>query len=146
MDVKAYLKQANTSSYNSYEKCSIFLYYKFLRTHHPRGARYHFGTGIPFVSKIQCTIRRVNSKRPGMCQSDSVRRSRDVCEGICNTERYYIFRIIANMGFCFLVMTEQILRMSPQGQNASRDGLVKLWEAVLLFSVLLLCEITTSFV
>ena len=43
-------------------------------------------------------------------------------------ERYYIFHIIANMGFWFLVMTGQALLMSPKGRNASRDGLVKLWE------------------
>ena len=38
-------------------------YYKFLRTHHARGACYHFGTGISSVSKMQCTTRRVKSKR-----------------------------------------------------------------------------------
>ena len=31
-------------------------YYKFLRTHH---ACYHFGTGIPSVSKMQCTTQSV---------------------------------------------------------------------------------------
>ena len=60
--------------------------------------------------------------------------------------RYYIFHIIANMGFWFLVMTGQALLMSPKGQNASRDGLVKLSEGLLLFSILLLCEKTTLFV
>ena len=38
------------------------------------------------------------------------------------------FYIIANMGFWILVMTGQALLMSPKGRNASRDGLVKLWE------------------
>ena len=32
------------------------------------------------------------------------------------------------MEFWFWVMTGQALLMSPKGQNASRDGLVKLWE------------------
>ena len=32
------------------------------------------------------------------------------------------------MGFGFLVMTGQALLMSPKGRNASRNGLVKLWE------------------
>ena len=56
----------------------------------------------------------------------------------------YIFHIIANMGFWFLVMTRQALLMSPKGRNAPRDGLVKLWEGgrLLLFAIPLLCEIT----
>ena len=53
--------------------------------------------------------------------------ARDECEGICNRMILH-FYIIANMGFWFLVMTRQALLMSPKGQNASRDGLVKLWE------------------
>ena len=47
-------------------------------------------------------------------------------------QRYYIFRIIANMGFCFLVMAGQALLMSAKGRNASRDGLVKLWEGAFI--------------
>ena len=43
-------------------------------------------------------------------------------------ERYFVFHIIANMGFCFLVMMGHALWTSPKGSNASRDGLVKLWE------------------
>ena len=31
-------------------------------------------------------------------------------------------------GFWFLMMTGQALLMSPKERNASRDGLVKLWE------------------
>ena len=56
--------------------------------------------------------------------------------------------IVANGGFCFLVMTGQALLMSPKGQNESRNGLVKLWEGAFIAcnTVLLLCEITTSFV
>ena len=51
------------------------------------------------------------------------------------------------MEFWFLVMTGQALLMSPKGRNASRDGLVELWEgAVLIFAILLRCEITTLFV
>ena len=45
---------------------------------------------------------------------------------------YYIFRIIANMGFWILVMTGRALLMSPNGRNASRDGLVKLWEGAFI--------------
>ena len=60
-------------------------------------------------------------------QSDSVHHARDVCEGICN-RMCYIFHIIANIGFWFLVMTGQALLMNPKGRNASRDGLVILWE------------------
>ena len=52
----------------------------------------------------------------------------DVFEGIYNDSAYYIFYIIANLGFWFLVMTGQALLMSPKGRNASRDGLVKLWD------------------
>ena len=60
-------------------------------------------------------------------QSDSMRHASDVCEGICNRmmlhfSYYWKYRIL------LLVMTGQALLMSPKGQNASRDGLVKLWE------------------
>ena len=41
----------------------VSIYYKFLRTHHTRSACYHFGTGIPSVSKMQYTSQRVYSKR-----------------------------------------------------------------------------------
>ena len=41
----------------------VSIYYKFLRTHHTRSACYHFGTGIPSVSKMQYTTQRVYSKR-----------------------------------------------------------------------------------
>ena len=41
----------------------VSFYYKFLRTHHARGACYHFGAGIPSVSKMQCTTQRVYSNR-----------------------------------------------------------------------------------
>ena len=70
-------------------------YYKFLRTHHARGACYHFGTGIPSVSKMQCTTQRVYSNRN-------------------------LFKTLTSMNIALL--------MSPKGRNASRDGLVKLWE------------------
>ena len=58
---------------------------------------------------------------------DCMHHARDVCERICNRMILH-FPIIANMGFWLLVMTGQALLMSPKGQNASRDGLVKLWE------------------
>ena len=41
----------------------VSFYHKFLCTHHARGACYHFGTGIPSVSKLQRSTRRVNSIR-----------------------------------------------------------------------------------
>ena len=50
-----------------------------------------------------------------------------MCEGICN-------RMILHSSYQFkygaLVFGDdgQALLMSPKGQNASRDGLVKLWE------------------
>ena len=47
-------------------------------------------------------------------------------------ERYYIFHIVANMGFWFLVMTGQALLMSPKGRNESRDGLIKLREGAFI--------------
>ena len=45
------------------KKNLVSIYYKFLRTHHTRSACYHFGTGIPSVSKMQYTTQRVYSKR-----------------------------------------------------------------------------------
>ena len=59
-------------------------------------------------------------------QSDSMRRARDVCEGICN--RMIHFSYYCKCEVLVLVMTGQALLMSPKGRNASRDGLVKLWE------------------
>ena len=47
-------------------------------------------------------------------------------------ERYYIFHIMANMGFWFLVMTRQALLMSPKGRNTFRDGLVILWKGAFI--------------
>ena len=47
-------------------------------------------------------------------------------------KRFYIFHIIANMEFCFVVMTGQALLMSPKGQNACRDGIVKLWKGAFI--------------
>ena len=41
----------------------VSIYYKFLRTQHTHSACYHFGTGIPSVSKMQYTTQRVYSKR-----------------------------------------------------------------------------------
>ena len=61
-------------------------------------------------------------------------------------EKYCIFYVIANMGFCFLVMTGWALLMSPKGRNTSRDGLVQILEGVFIICILLLCETTTSFV
>ena len=49
-------------------------------------------------------------------QNDGMLHARDVCEEICD------------MGFWFLVMMGQTLLMSPKGRNASRDGIIKLWE------------------
>ena len=47
-------------------------------------------------------------------------------------KRYYIFHIIENMEFCFLMITGQALLMTPKGRNASRDGLIKLWEGAFI--------------
>ena len=59
-------------------------------------------------------------------QSDSMHHARDVCEGICNRMIHFLY--YCKYGVLVLVMTGQALLMSPKGQNASRDGLVKLWE------------------
>ena len=59
-------------------------------------------------------------------QSDSMRRMHDGCEGICN--KMIQFSYYCKYGVLVLVMTGQALLMSPKGQNASRDGLIKLWE------------------
>ena len=70
----------------------------------------------------------------------------DVCEGICN-RMILNFSYYCKYGILVLVMTGQALLMSPKGQNASRDGLDKLWEGGFLsLAILLHCEITTSFV
>ena len=59
-------------------------------------------------------------------QSDSMRRGRDVREGICY--RMIYFSYYCKYGVLVLVMTGQALLMSPKGRNASRDGLIKLWK------------------
>ena len=59
-------------------------------------------------------------------QSDSMHHAHDVCKGIRN--RMIHFSYYCKYGVLVLVMTGQALLMSPKGQNASRDGLVKLWE------------------
>ena len=59
-------------------------------------------------------------------KSDSMRRARDVCEGICG--RMIHFSYYCKYGVLVLVMMGQALLMSPKGQNASRNGLVKVWE------------------
>ena len=85
-------------------------------------------------------------KMGSLYQSDSMRRARDVCEGICN-RMILNFSYNCKYGVLVLVMMEQALLMSPKERNASRNGLVKLWEGVVysLFAILLHCEITTSF-
>ena len=59
-------------------------------------------------------------------QSDRMHHARDVCEGIFN--RMILHFHIANIGFWLLGMTGQALLMSPKVRNASRDGIVKVWE------------------
>ena len=60
--------------------------------------------------------------------------------------KYYIFHIIVNIGFLFSVMTGQALLMSPKERNASTGMVSSNYErGLLLFAILLLCEITTSF-
>ena len=79
-------------------------------------------------------------------QSDSMRHTCDVCEGICN-RMILNFSYYCKYGILVLVMTGQALLITPKGRNASRGGLVKLWEGgFLLFAILLHCEITTLFV
>ena len=46
-------------------------------------------------------------------------------------ETCYIFYIIANIRFCFLMMG-QVLLMSPKGGNASMDGFVKSWKCAFI--------------
>ena len=70
--------------------------------------------------------------------------TREVCEEICNRMILH-FHIIANMGFWFLVMT-------GPADEFKRTKRVQGWSCqimegrLLLFAILLLCEITTSFV
>ena len=70
-------------------KNEVSFYCKFLRTHHARGACYHFGTRIPSVSKMWCTTRRVYSnqdlfKTLTFMNIARDHLNRDMCEGICN--------------------------------------------------------------
>ena len=65
-------------------------------------------------------------------QSDSMRRELDVCERICNKKLLH-FSYYCECGVLFLVITEQALLMGPKGRNASRDGLVKLWEGAFYY-------------
>ena len=75
-------------------KNAVSFYYKFLCTHHARGACYHFGTGIPSVSKMQCTTQRVYSKRDLFKTLTSMNIARDhhnriiyrLCERMCVKE------------------------------------------------------------
>ena len=80
-------------------------------------------------------------------QSDSMRRVRyAVCAKVFVIERYYVFHIIANMGFWFLVMTGQALLMSPKRTKRVQGWSSQIMGELLLFAILLLCKITTSFV
>ena len=64
---------------------------------------------------------------------------RVICAKEFVIECYYIFCVIANMGFWNLVMMGQALLMSPKGQNASRDGIVIIWErAFIIFNTITL--------
>ena len=64
-------------------------------------------------------------------QSDSMRRARDVCEGICN-RTILNFSYYHKYGVLVLVMTAQAVMMSPKERNTSRDGLVKLCEGLFI--------------
>ena len=91
----------------------VSIYYKFLRTHHTRSACYHFGTGIPSVSKMQYTTQRVYSKR-------------DLFETLTsmNIARDHHNRII----HWFIELQRQSTRFICMFIRVkSRDGLVKLW-------------------
>ena len=75
----------------------------------------------------QCNSIANNKRMESPYQSDSMRHTCDVCEGICN-RMILNFLYYCKYGILVLVMTGQALLMSPKGQNAFRDGLVKLWE------------------
>ena len=65
-------------------------------------------------------------------QSDSsMCRALDECEGICNSKILH-FSYYCIHGILFFVMMGQALLMSPKGRNASRDGLIKLWEGAFI--------------
>ena len=72
-------------------------------------------------------------------KSDSMRRARDVCEGISDWKILH-FSYYCKYGVCFLVMAGQALLMSPKGRNASENGLVKFWEGFFI-----ICNTITLF-
>ena len=96
----------------------VSFHYKFLRTHHARGACYHFGTEIPSVLKMQCTTQRVYSKRDLYKTLTSMNIARDHHNRINEPKR-----------------TKRVLGWSRQIMGGR----------LLLFAILLFCEITTSF-
>ena len=117
-------------------------YYKFLCTHHARGACHHFGMGIPFVSKMQC----ITSIRMGSpYRSDSMHHARDVCKGICN-------RMMLHFSY---YCKYEVLAFGDGGtgpaDESKKTKRVQGWSRqimggrLLLFAIILLCEITTSF-
>ena len=82
-------------------------------------------------------------------QNDSMRLVRNAVRAkvfVIHVERYYIFHIIANMGFWFLVMTGKALLMSPKRTQRVQEWSRQIMGELLLFAILLLCKITTSFV
>ena len=104
----------------------VSFYYKFLRTHHARGACYHFGTGIPSVSKMQCTTQRVYSKRD-------------------------LFKTLTSMNIA-RDHHNRITYPTGPADESKRKKRVQEWSRqimegrLLLFAILLLCEITAPFV
>ena len=79
-------------------------------------------------------------------QSDSMRRARDVCRGICNRMILH-FSYYCKYGVLFFGDDKTGPADESKRTKQFRDGLVKLWEgAFIIFAILLLCEITTSFV
>ena len=56
----------------------------------------------------------------------------ETCKGICNRKILHFLYYYEYGGVCFLVLTGEALLMSPKGQNASRDGLVKLWDGAFI--------------
>ena len=78
-------------------------------------------------------------------QSDSMRHARDVCEGICDRMMLH-FSYYCKYGVLVLLTTGQALLMSPKERNGPGMVSSNYGSELLLFAILLLCEITTSFV
>ena len=95
------------------------------RDHHNR-IRYRFIELQRQSTRFICMFTRMTWLFPKY-QSDSMHHARDVCKEICNRMILH-FSYYCKYGVLVFGDDGQALLMSPKGQNASRDGLVKLWE------------------